>query len=347
MLTAPPGEFSGLFSPFDIAVRGSVIAAVSGGSDSTALLLLLKGYIDQFSPGTRLVAVTIDHALRRESAGEAAAVARLSASIGVPHRILTWTGDKPSTGLAAAARETRHDLLAEAALAEKTDLVFTGHTADDQAETVLMRQARDARDGERGLAGIAPATLFDGKVWFARPLLATRREALRSFLRRKQIGWIDDPTNLNQRYERPRVRKRLGEAGGETAIADALRIASEAARKRHELGVEAAELIQLHADRPAAGLCGCIQISSERTTPRLRSTHCAYFWRSLAGRLICPTRLERLRFMQGWRQANVCVRSCRGRLSTRGRPGCSCCAKRAACRRHNRFGAARSGMADI
>jgi tRNA(Ile)-lysidine synthase len=254
VLTAPPGEFSGLFSPFDIAVRGSVIAAVSGGSDSTALLLLLKGYIDQFSPGTRLVAVTIDHALRRESAEEAAAVARLSASIGVPHRILTWTGDKPSTGLAAAARETRHDLLAEAALAEKTDLVFTGHTADDQAETVLMRQARDARDGERGLAGIAPATLFDGKVWFARPLLATRREALRSFLRRKQIGWIDDPTNLNQRYERPRVRKRLSEAGGETAIADALRIASEAARKRHELGVEAAELIQLHADRPAAGL---------------------------------------------------------------------------------------------
>ena len=231
-----------------------MIAAVSGGSDSTALLLLLKRHIDQFSPGTRLVAVTVDHALRRESAEEAAAVARLSAAIGVPHRILTWTGDKPSTGLAAAAREARHDLLAEAALAEKTDIVFTGHTADDQAETVLMRRARDVRDGERGLAGIAPATLFDGKVWFARPLLTTRREALRGFLRRTQIGWIDDPTNLNQRYERPRVRKKLGEAGGETAIADALRIASEAAGKRYALGVEAAELIQLHADRPAAGL---------------------------------------------------------------------------------------------
>ncbi len=348
MLTAPPGSnFPGCFRPSTLPFARSVIAAVSGGSDSTALLLLLKRHIDQFSPGTRLVAVTVDHALRRESAEEAAAVARLSAAIGVPHRILTWTGDKPSTGLAAAAREARHDLLAEAALAEKTDLVFTGHTADDQAETVLMRQARDVRDGERGLAGIAPATLFDGKVWFARPLLATRREALRGFLRRTQIGWIDDPTNLNQRYERPRVRKKLGEAGGETAIADALRIASEAARKRHALGVEAAELIQLHADRPAAGLLRLhpdFFRTHARRGCRLRIAHPSRGHRRDASS--ARRRRGRSRFMQGWRQASICVRSCRGRLSTRGRPACSCCAKRAACRRHNRFGAARSGMAD-
>ena len=190
-----------------------------------------------------------------KSASEAASVARLCAALGVPHRILTWAGDKPTTGLAAAAREARHELLAEAALAEKADVVLTGHTADDQAETVLMRQARDnTSDGERGLAGIAPATLFDEKTWFVRPLLATRREALRGFLRQHQIGWIDDPTNLNQRYERPRVRKRLAEAGGETAIADALKIAGEAARKREALGKEAARLIRDHANRPAVGL---------------------------------------------------------------------------------------------
>ncbi len=256
MLTAPQGiEYSRLFSPLDLASRHVVIAAVSGGSDSTALLLLLKQHLDRFSPSTRLTAVTIDHALRPESASETAGVARLCKKLGVAHRTLKWTGDKPATGLAAAAREARHELLAEAAAAENTDLVLTGHTANDQAETVLMRQARGetGRDG-RGLAGIAPATLFDGKVWFARPLLPTPREALRDFLRQKQVSWTDDPSNANQRYERPRIREKLREADGEAAIAAALDVAAEAGRERQRLGNEAAELIRKHADRPAPGL---------------------------------------------------------------------------------------------
>jgi tRNA(Ile)-lysidine synthase len=256
VLTAPQGiDPLGLFLPFDLASRPRVIAAVSGGSDSTALLLLLKQHLDRFLPKTRLFAVTIDHALRPESADEAATVAKLCAGFGIAHRTLTWTGDKPATGLAAAAREARHKLLAEAAAAEKTDLVLTGHTANDQAETVLMRQARgDAHDAGRGIAGIAPATLFDGRVWFARPLLGIRRETLRAFLRQNQVGWIEDPSNVNQRYERPRVRKKLREADGEAAIATALKVAAEAARQRKLLGEAVAELIRDHADCPAPGL---------------------------------------------------------------------------------------------
>lgn len=248
MLTAPPGlDLSGLFSSFDMTSRDSVIVAVSGGSDSTALLLLLNEHLGRHAPRTRLVAVTVDHALRPESAGEAAAVARLCEALCITHRTVVWTGAKPASGTAAAAREARYALLAEAARAERSDLVLTGHTANDQAETVMMRGARASG---RGLAGIAPATLFDARIWFGRPLLKTRRGALRAFLKQKGVGWIDDPSNVSDRYERPRVRKALSES----EIVQALGIAGQASADRTALGEDAARLIGDHACRAGPGL---------------------------------------------------------------------------------------------
>lgn len=254
MLTALPGhDLSGLLSSFDITSRCSVIAAVSGGSDSTALLLLLNDYLCRQAPQTRLVAVTVDHGLRSESAGEAAAVARLCERMDIAHRTVVWSGAKPSTGIAAAAREARHALLAEVARAERSDLVLTGHTANDQAETVTMRGARATG---RGLAGIAPATLFGGGVWFGRPLLDIRRDALRVFLRQRGVGWMDDPSNVSDRFERPRVRKALSES----EIDHALKIAGEASAERTALGEDAARLIGEHAHRAGPGL---LRLSSE------------------------------------------------------------------------------------
>ncbi|TIO09858.1 tRNA lysidine(34) synthetase TilS [Mesorhizobium sp.] len=242
------------FSQIDFT--NGVVAAVSGGSDSTALLLLLKDHLDRIAPATKLLAVTIDHDLRPGAAAEAQAVARLCAGRGIAHRILVWSGRKPSTGLPAAAREARYRLLAEAARAEGIGLIVTGHTADDQAETVLMRQVRDdgARDGGRGLAGMAPATLYDWRIWIARPFLGTRRAALRDVLRRANVGWAEDPTNEDEAFERPRVRAALADGNGVQRMEDAVALAARAAVEREHLGHRAAALIRGFASKPADGL---------------------------------------------------------------------------------------------
>jgi tRNA(Ile)-lysidine synthase len=244
-------DLSEHFSALDLTSRGAVIAAVSGGSDSTALLLLLKAHLDAHAQAVRLVAVTIDHGLRPDSAAEAQAVGRFARSHGIAHRILEWEGPKPATGLPAAAREARYALLAEAAAEEGTDLIVTGHTADDQAETVMMRRARG--DG-RGLAGMAPATLFDGKAWIVRPLLEARREALRAYLRANHVEWLEDPTNIDKAFERPRARAHLHGDERAADLAQLLLAAREARELREYLGREAAGLIRAYARSVAPGL---------------------------------------------------------------------------------------------
>jgi tRNA(Ile)-lysidine synthase len=236
----PTADFDRIFGSASFLSEPVVVIAVSGGSDSTALLFRTK---EKVSPATRLVAVTVDHALRQESAGEAAAVAALCARREVEHRTLRWDGDKPATGLMAAARLARYALLAKAATDLGGRVVLTGHTADDQAETIAMRMQR----GEgMGLAGIAPFTLHERKVWFARPLLGERRATLRDDLRRRGIGWIDDPSNKNETFERVRVRRDLSGRTGEDSDR-LIEISARAAAERTEVGHRAATVIARHA----------------------------------------------------------------------------------------------------
>lgn len=182
-----------------------ILVAISGGSDSTGLLIALHSALSQSTIPHSLVAATVDHALRPGSADEALAVSRLCASLGIPHLVRTWQGEKPSTGIPAAAREARYGLLADAATALGADVIVTGHTADDQDETITMRARRGGDDG-LGLSGMARAVLFDRRIWVLRPFLEVRRQAIRDMLDRRRIGWIDDPSNVDRRFERVRVR---------------------------------------------------------------------------------------------------------------------------------------------
>lgn len=241
------------FSRYDLDAQPAVVLAVSGGSDSTALLLLARRWFAAHAPRVRLVAVTIDHGLRAESADEARSVAELAERLGVEHRTLRWTGGKPGSGLQAAAREARYSLLAEAAQKAGAARVFAGHTLDDQLETVAMRSLR----GEGpGLSGMAPATLYDGSVWIVRPLLGLRRAALRDMLTRQGVGWIDDPSNENLNYERVRLRSAMTEPG---AAPDPSTIEA-AGKARFDLAARAAVLVERHATTVAPGL---IRLSPE------------------------------------------------------------------------------------
>jgi tRNA(Ile)-lysidine synthase len=220
----------------------TLMAAVSGGSDSTGLLLALRqALLAKKYRKHRLVAATVDHELRPEAASEAQGVARLCEELSIPHRILHWQGEKPKSGISAAAREARYRLLTDAAEAFGANAIVTGHTFDDQAETIAMRAARRSDDRNLGLAGMAEAVLLDRRWWLLRPLLKTRREAIRDFLKEQGRGWFDDPSNADRHYERVRVRGYLNDA---PAVSPAL--IREAGERRSQLAADAADLASRH-----------------------------------------------------------------------------------------------------
>ena len=228
-----------IFAGIDFDRLTAVVVAVSGGSDSLALLFLLDDLRKSRAVFPHIVAVTIDHGLRAESAEEALYVAGLCKTAGLGHRIVNWTGAKPATGLSAKAREARYRLLRDAAGEAETDVILTGHTLDDQNETFVMRAARG---GERGLAAMAPVTLLEREIWLVRPLLGIRREELRAYLRMRGIAWRDDPSNANPQSERVQVRTALQEQGSGDIPA---RIARKGAQ-RLAVNSEAASLLLDH-----------------------------------------------------------------------------------------------------
>jgi tRNA(Ile)-lysidine synthase len=175
--------------------------AVSGGSDSMALLLLAHAAMP-----ARISAATVDHRLRVGSEKDGTLVAATCAELGVPHVVLVPEAPIAGASLQAQAREARYALLTGWARGAGADCLATAHQADDQAETFLMRAARGS--GLSGLAGIRARNVIHGFP-VIRPLLEWRRAELRAIVRRAGAGFVDDPANADFRHDRTRFRALL------------------------------------------------------------------------------------------------------------------------------------------
>jgi tRNA(Ile)-lysidine synthase len=214
------------FAPFES--EPVVAVAVSGGPDSLALLLLLDVWSRE--QGGSVLALTVDHALRPESAAEAAQVSAWAAARGIQHETLSWVGEKPGAGIQAAARAARYRLLSEACAARGILNLALAHHAGDQAETVLFRRERGS--GPAGLAGM-PLTRSLGAVRLIRPLMAWPKAALIDTCEYFDQPFFEDPSNSSERYARTALRRRLG-ADGNREFAALLNQAVAAATIRVE-----------------------------------------------------------------------------------------------------------------
>lgn len=174
--------------------------AVSGGADSMALLSAAQACW----PG-QLEAASVDHGLRPEAREEAEMVSRWCRAAGVPHRVLT-VASALQGNIQAAARQARYALLEEWRTERGLAWLMTGHQADDQIETVLMRLGRGS-----GVGGLA--SVREQRAHVLRPLLSERRATLRRYCEARAIPFVDDPSNDDDRFDRVRLRKVL-ESGG-------------------------------------------------------------------------------------------------------------------------------------
>ncbi len=176
---------------------------ISGGADSMALLHLGKSY------SSKIVAITVDHALRPESRGEAEQVSQWCGDLGVEHHILTWQGEKPATRIQREARRARYALMGAFCQERVIRHVLTAHHRDDQVETLFLRLLRGS--GVRGLAGMAHVKSMES-FQLIRPLLDIPKVELVNYLKEKGQEFIEDPSNENLHFGRVKVRQWLSRA---------------------------------------------------------------------------------------------------------------------------------------
>lgn len=288
-----------LFAPFAPVER--LALAVSGGTDSLALLILARRWRGARASGPELLVLTVDHGLRPESAAEARFVGAIAARYHLPFQGLGWAGPVPSTGIEAAARAARYALLTDAARRAGATHLATAHHRDDQAETFLMRLARGS--GVYGLGAMANDAERGG-LRLVRPLLDLSHATLVQVVRAAGINAVDDPHNSDRSFDRVRIRQLLPALAAEGL--DAATLAATARRM-----ARAATAIDAYANRLFEGAAeidatGAVRLRAVRwlaEPEEIRLRALARILRAVGGADYVP-RLESLEALEGAMRAD-------------------------------------------
>ncbi len=241
-----------------------LLLALSGGPDSTALVFVIRALAVRWK--ARLSAAHFDHALRPDSAGEAARVADMCAGLDLPLEtgrieVRAWA-EARGKGLEEAARILRYKFLEQARAAAGADMILTGHHLNDLAEDVLLRLLRGT-----GWPGLSGMEALDRGRCLLRPLLLTPRNRLTALLADHAISWLDDPSNLDPSLRRNRLRQAVIPVLEEENPS----FLSSVAQLWRQGRVDKAywkELVEAAAAGTAAGQAWLLQDSFLRTCPK-------------------------------------------------------------------------------
>ncbi|MGC1178508.1 MAG: tRNA lysidine(34) synthetase TilS [Methyloceanibacter sp.] len=294
------GEAREVFDP--LARYPRLALAVSGGPDSLAALHLLARWRVEGGAKLDVTVLTVDHGLRLSSREEALMVARMAASLGLSHAILTWShAEGEKGGVQARAREARYDLMAAYCHAHDIPALVTAHHLDDQAETFLMRLKRGS--GLDGLAAIPEVSSLAG-IAVLRPLLDVPKARLAATLTEAGIGWAEDPSNVDPRFERARLRASCDALAQLGLTSEALaRSALRLRRARVALDAAASDFLGAHGDMSEAGYCllGRAALAAAPTEIALRALARAV---TAVGGRPAPLRLAKLEVLLAALQEN-------------------------------------------
>ena len=226
------------------------------------MLALAVDYCAQQKPGghtlPKLTVVSVDHGLRAEAADECALVAQHCVGLGLAHYTIKLDASLRQGNLQAWARNVRYQRIVELARSMDCDCIVTAHHADDQAETVLLSAARGS--GLKGLSAMEPVTYHHG-IPLVRPCLTMRRETLRQVVVTKGWDWVEDRSNEDERFDRVKIRKALGNLAALGLSVEQLNATAE--RLRHDDQALDWMVTQWLAEHSRFSVAGLVEIPLE------------------------------------------------------------------------------------